>query len=471
MSDPQGAISLTETLAAFISKAGFENLSPAALRSGKMAIADCVGCMLAGSATDTAAKVRSVVKGNLGRRAATLLGQGGKVPVPDAALVNGVAGHALDYDDINWSLCGHPSVVMLPAALAVAETEGRSGRDLLTAYAVGVEVAAKLGRFANPTHYGSGWHATATLGVIGAAAAVAKLLGVPEQRVVMALGIAASQAAGLRRNFGSMTKPLHAGNAARAGVTAAQLAHCGFTADRRALEGHGGWFQTLQGAKIPTPRELNSALGQPWDIEEPGIVLKRYPSCGATHCALDAIVELQAAPEFRLEEVSSVRCAVHPLAFRMLQHSRPGTGLEGKFSMEFCLAVALLEGPPRLRHFTDRWARDPRVIGLLPRISVETHPQLAKVMTAESIPAEVTVTFRDGSRVSRQVSVPAGDPGRPLGHEDCRSKFLECADGILRSPVARNTWSQLEKLEDVRDLGPLLDRLGGSGISRRAHRS
>lgn len=454
-------MTLAETLAGFIVKAEAGAIPARAAAGAKAAIGDCIACILAGAATDTAGIVRDVIRANGGRPAATLLGQAVRASVPDAALANGVAGHALDYDDINWSMYGHPSVAVLPAALAVAESRGRSGRDLLAAYVVGVEVAAKLSRWANPRHYEHGWHATATLGTLGATAAAARLLDLPEDRTAMALGIGASEAGGVRRNFGSMTKPFHAGNAARAGVLAAQLAAGGFTADVRSLEGPFGFFDTLNGRETPEASALSVSLGRPYDVEEPGIVLKRYPACGCTHCALDALLELRQAHGFGAAEVVAVECAIHPLALKVLQHSRPRTGLEGKFSMEFCLAVALIEGHPRLQHFTDGWTRAPRVRELLPKLAMRPRPDLAETPSADAVPAEVTVRLADGRCVSRRVSVPRGDPRKPMSAEERRAKFDECAALGRLGSAAAEVWSRLEALETLDSVAALAALLRG----------
>lgn len=371
----------------------------------------------------------------------------------DAALVNGTAAHALDYDDISWTLYGHPSVAILPALLAVAEAENSSSADLLDAYTVGVEVAAKLGHWANPALYLRGWHATAALGVLGAASGVARLLRLPAAGIVNALGIAASHAAGLRENFGTMVKPLHAGRAAEAGLLSAMLAKEGFTASEHALDGRFGFFSVLATETTPTLSEVAQVLGQPWEVNNPGIVLKRYPSCGATHCALDALLDMKGELNFSGEDVAEIRCGAEPLALKVLQYPRPVTGLQGKFSMEFCLAVAALEGQPRLGHFTDDWARRPEVIAMVPRIVVEDRPDLGKARN-DAVPADVEIRLDDGRSARRIVSVPSGDPRRPMTAAERRDKFLDCAGEMPKGGA--DAWDSLQGLADSRPVAPIL---------------
>ncbi len=455
-------MSVAATLARFIRTADAARLPASAVAAARGAINDAIACALAGAREDAAAILRRVLRANGQGGPASLIGGGGTASMPDAAFANGVAGHALDYDDVMWTMYGHPTVAILPAALAVAEAKGRSGRDLVAAYMIGVEVAGKIGRWANPAHYEHGWHSTATIGVLGAAAAAARLLDLDEHRIVMALGIAASEAAGVRRNFGTMTKPFHAGNAARAGVIAAQLAEAGFTADATALDGRFGWFETLSGRAVPPPAELDAALGKPWEVEEPGIALKLYPACAATHCAIDAMLEIRNEARFGAGDIESVSCASHPLAGKVLLYARPTTGLEGKFSMQYCLAVAAIDGAPALKHFSAAWIGDRRVQSLLPRIAFEQRANLAQLPSADGVPAEVTVTLRGGREHRRTVTVPSGDPRKPMSDGDRARKFAECAAGVIAAPDTARLWDSLESLDRAPALAPLCGALRGA---------
>ncbi|MGE8611704.1 MAG: MmgE/PrpD family protein [Achromobacter veterisilvae] len=441
-------MTLSEALARFIVSTDAGRLDPADASAAKAAIADCIGCMMAGSVTDSARIARQVATSGASAGAATVIGATRRYSPQVAALANGTAAHALDFDDILWTLYGHPSVTILSSALAIAQDRAATGSELVTAYAIGVEVLGKLGRAVNPVHYEHGWHATASIGVIGAAAACARLLRLDEEKTAMALGIAASQACGIRRNFGTMVKPLHAGNAARAGVFAAELAEQGFTSNITALEDEYGWARTLGGRSVPDSDVLTRTLGEPWELREPGIVLKRYPSCGATHCALDALIALRNRHGLHHDEIERIDCDASPFAHKVLLYSRPATGLEGKFSMEFCLAVAAIEGNVDLLHFNEDWIADPRVTALLPRISFNARADLAPDVSADAVPAEVSVRAR-GQLFTQKTLMPSGDPRNPMDEHARWRKFLSCCKTMLDERQAKALFDVVGALEMV----------------------
>lgn len=421
-----------------------------------IAVVDCIGCILAGAATSTTQTLVKALGDTSGP--ATLLGLGRTASIREAALVNGTAAHALDYDDVNWSLYGHPSVAILPTLLAIAEVENPTYAELLDAYALGVEVAGKLGRWTNPALYLRGWHATSAVGVIGAAAGAARLMKLSGEETMRAMAASASMAAGIRENFGTMVKPFHAGRAAEAGVLAASLARAGFTASEKALDGRYGFFNVLTTEKQPSPEQMLAELGQPWDCLSPGIVLKRYAACGATHCALDAALALRAELAFAPEDVAEIRCGSDPFALKVLQYHKPRTGLEGKFSMQFCLALAALEGQPRLTHFTDRWATSPAVVDLVSRVVVEDRTDLGMGFQ-DAVPAEVEIHLRDGRRASRVVHVPSGDPRNPMDESERRAKFLDCVSEIL--PDGQALWERVQGMDAKASAAPVIVSMRG----------
>lgn len=449
---------LSQVLANFVCETDASAPGAAEIAAARTTITDCIGCIVAGAPTETAAIVRRLAARTGAAGAATLAGSNQRITAQAAALANGTAAHALDYDDILWTLYGHPSVTILPSALAVAETVGASGRDLIAAYAIGVEIIGKLGRYVNPQHYEHGWHATASIGVVGAAAAAARLLKLNTEQTAMALGIAASEASGVRRNFGTMTKPFHAGNAARGGVLAAELAREGFTSNLTAFEGEFGWAVTLNARTPPLAEELRARLGRPWELIEPGIVLKRYPACGGTHCGLDAMIAIKKEHQLALEEIESIDCDASPFAKKVLLYPRPKTGLEGKFSMEYSLAVAAIEGEAGLRHYEDAWVGDPRVQALLPKIGFRSRADLEPAVAADAVPAEVTVHAR-GRTFTRKVLVPSGDPRNPMTTGERREKFLGCTHGILPDAVATRFFEDLERLDTCTDVSGLVQPL------------
>jgi 2-methylcitrate dehydratase PrpD len=431
--------SVIERLAAYAAAETFSALPEATVGAARRAILDTLGVTLAGAQEATAARARALITHRGPSDEATIIGTPRRGAVEDAALANGTAAHALDYDDLNTSLAGHPSAPVLSAALALAERERATGSALLTAFVVGVEVEAKLGRALNPAHYEVGWHATSTLGVFGAAAGAAKLLDLPPERTVHALAIAASLASGIKANFGTDGKPLHVGHAARCGVEAAWLAAAGFTGNPRALEHPDGFGSTHGGGAKPAWDLATASLGAPHDLVDPGVGVKRFPACASTHQALDAILDLIAEDGIAPAAVGSVECAVHYLAPHQLIYERAQTGLEGKFSMPYCVAVALLDRTVGLAQFADERVRRPDVQALMPKVRMVVHPEQT---TRDCLPrrfSEVTVTLTDGRRLQRRVQHARGQPQNPLTDGELEAKFRDCAARALdadRGPEA-----------------------------------
>lgn len=448
-------MTLSHILGAFAAR---EPVPADAVAKAEIAVIDTIGCALAGANEEGTLALSRVVARQDSAGDCTIIGSNRRAGPRDAALVNGTAAHALDFDDINWSLYGHPSVAILPTAIAIAEAEGLSGAQLLEAFAIGVEVAAKIGRFANPDLYVRGWHATCAIGALGAAAAGGRLLRLDGEQMSTAIGIAASMSSGLRRNFGSMVKPFHAGRAAEIGVLAAQLAQEGFTADPEALDGRFGFFQVFGARTTPDDAAMRAVLGRPWDIIDPGIVIKRYPACGATHCALDALLDLKAQHRLSAAHIDEIRVGAEPLALKVLQHPRPRTGLEGKFSMEFCMAVAAVDGQPGLEHFTAAWINNGDVQQMLPKVRVYDRTDLGGPMN-DAVPASVEVWLKDGRRFEQTVKVPRGDPRNPISEAELKAKFVSCAAPVLGSG-AETAFSLLSGARGVSSVAALRPALG-----------
>ena len=360
-----------------------------------------------------------------GHALATVVGTGLRTSTSWAAFANGVAGHALDYDDTNFVMIGHPSVPVLSAALALGELEKAAGGDLIRAYLIGVEVAVRLGRIMNPAHYERGYHATGTLGTMGAAAAGAALLGLEAEATCRCLGIAASEAGGLKENFGTMTKPFHAGQAARNGVVAALLARERFTASPHILEASQGFLRVLESETLEVESAL-AGLGRPWEITRSGLAVKRYPCCAETHAGLDIILALRSEHGIRPELVGEVEVVLAPSAEKVVIHHSPQTGLEGKFSMEFCAAAALVEGRVGIDTFTDARVQDPVISDLTGRVKL-TYLAEREVQGEMSPGAVVSLRLKDGRTLHRRATVARGHPTAPLALEDLQAKFQDCA--------------------------------------------
>ncbi|MHC4480753.1 MAG: MmgE/PrpD family protein, partial [Planctomycetota bacterium] len=439
-----GAVNVSEHLARFVAEA--ESVPDEAIVQAKRALLDTLGVAIAGSREECTRVVAEWVRERGGREEATVLGQRFRAPAAEAALVNGAAGHALDYDDVSLPMRGHPSAPLLPAVLAVGEKAGCSGRDLLTAFVLGIEVEARLGRAIGEAHYALGWHATSTLGTLGAAAACARLLGLDAARTQMAMGIVASLASGLQQNFGTMTKPLHAGWAARNGVVAAELASRGFTADPRALEGESGFLRAMSGGSEVDLEPL-AALGDPFEITSSGIGVKLYPCCYAVHRSLDAVLELRARHRIDPGSIARVEVEVSRGALLPLREEPPETGLEGKFSLEYCLAAALVDGRVGLASFTDEAVRRPAVRELMSKVEAREGAEPAAFPIGGY--AEVRVALKDRSEHGLRVDTPRGDPSRPLTWDELVEKFRDCAGTVLHAKAIERTLRMVEGLEEL----------------------
>jgi 2-methylcitrate dehydratase PrpD len=330
----------------------------------------------------------SILAGTLGQAAggATVLPTRGRTSAAEAALLNGTAGHALDYDDVADEIKGHPSVVLVCALLALAEARGSSGRDLLEAYAVGFEVACAIARgLPVEPHYRRGWHATATVGILGAVAGAGRLLRLDQSQIQNALGIAASMASGSRQNFGTMTKPLHAGLVARDVVLAAELAAAGFTADPHQLEGALGYF-AMYGVN-PRVSEVHSALEQPRVLLEHGLNVKKYPCCYGTHRMADAALNLR-EHGLRAADVRSIAINVEPDGLGAIIHHQPQQGCKANSAASTWSARACWTAPFACRRLPTRWsiATRPRSCCAGSRSRSRQHRRSARLTTNTRLP-------------------------------------------------------------------------------------
>ena len=421
------------------------------------AITDCVGCMLAGSREDLAAPLLGVLPTHAAPSPdarAVVVGTGRYAAPADAALFNGAAAHALDYDDTNHPAYAHPSAVIVPALLALAPVAGATGAELVTAYIVGLEVFGKLGRALNTAHYKRGWHATGTFGALAAAAACGRVLRLSEPQMAMALGIAASSAGGLRASFGTMMKPLHAGQAARNGVLAALLAREGFVASDVVLEHEYGYCAVFNDG-VGFDLSPFAALGAPLEIlTDYGLALKMYPSCGATHPGIEAALTLQR--DLAGAPIRSVRAGVCEMAFAPLIYVMPNAPLEGKFSMHFCLAAALVDGRVNLDTFSNEKIADPRIRALIPKIGMEVDERFRH---GSEFPTAVTIETEDGARHERVVLLASGKPERWFTPEQLHDKFHDCAARALTATARASAFAQLRAIDRDGPCERLLDAL------------
>lgn len=445
----------TEKLAQFIVETSYEDISPAAIQAAKRAMLDTLGVMLAGSQEPAGKIITSFVRSMRGEPKAGVVGAGFRTSSPNAALANGTMAHALDYDDFAWWLNdGHPSVTLLPCILALGENFGAPSKALLEAFILGFEVMGRLAASGiNPR--AMGFHPTAIFGSIGAATAAAKVLGLGVEQTQMVLGLAASHASGVGRNRGTMTKPYHVGNAARSGVMAALLVKEGYTATIDLIEGRKGFCDAFAGGAEWDDSKITNKLGNPYFILSPGVTVKKYPTCVFTHRCIDAMLQLVNSYQISADAVIEVECQTGTVAGDILTYNEPVTYLQGKFSLPFCMAIALLERKVGLCQVTDEKVNDPRTRQLMKR--VQFRPQGEPVAQSDI----VTVRLKDGREHSLGIDKPRGHPEIPLTDEELISKYRDCAAIIL--PEDEVEWSlglilNLEQLQQANKLMDIISR-------------
>jgi 2-methylcitrate dehydratase PrpD len=467
----------TQEVAHFVAASRYRDIPEDVVQLARGFILDGLGVALAGSTDECARIVQAQARRISGKKEATVLGTSLMVPAPQAALANGVAGHAMDYDDTQLStskeavygLLTHPTTPVLAAALAVGEKEKISGQEFVLAYLLGVEVECRIADAINPRHYQSGFHSTATMGGLGAAMAVGKILRLKEAQLLRALGIAASMASGLRENFGTMTKPLHAGRAAENGVHAAFLARDGFTAAANILEARRGFFNAMAGGY--DERKLAGRLGVPYFIKEPGISIKPYPSGSLSHPAQDLILDLVREHDLRAADIARIEVGTNSNVPNALIYPMPKTGLEGKFSIPFCMAIAVIERQAGIAQFQDHKVRNKKVIELMKRVTLSVDDELEK-LGYDRVRSRVRIKLTSGRIIEGRYDVARGHPEKPLTWEELAEKFRDCADLVLARKSAEQVIGLVARIEKLKALTPLLRALSvGKKASGKISRS
>lgn len=458
-------MSITKTLSSCIVGTTYRDLSPNAVQEAKRCLLDGIGVMLAGSVDRSISILEEYATLIGGERQATLICPNSlKSSVVNAALVNGTSAHILDFDDTHIILGGHPTAVILPAVLALGEFTKASGRDILTAMVLGVEVSGKIARAVNPSHYQSGYHVTSTIGVFGAAAAAAKLLRLTEVQTQCALGIAGSMSSGLKENFGTMTKSLHVGLAASNGVKAALLAQRGVSSAEQILEGPMG-FCNVMCSRAREVGKIVRDFGKPWEIEVPGMTRKKYPCCARTHTAIDGILNILKQNEIDRDELAEIICATDESAFKVLIHPSPASGLEAKFSMPFCLSIAFLEKDVFIPHFSAEWLLDPRVIDVMNKVKHIADEDITGRGYENRWASRVTVRTRSGD-YCEFVQRPRGDPLNPFSADEITNKFLRCSQELLGPQLCDSIVSKVSSLEEQEEIANMMNDLSLGIISK-----
>jgi len=436
---------VTEKLARFAVETSYRSFPKPVVHQAKRCFLDLLGVALGGSQQPLGKILVKVAKDFGGKPQATILGHGLKTSVMNAALINGAMAHALDFDDTHIGSIGHPSAPVIPAVLAVAEWKGLSGKSALEAFLLGFEVETRIGMGLGPKHYERGWHNTSTYGRFGAAVAAGKLLGLSLGEMKQAMGLAGTQAAGLRLVFGTMTKPFHPGKSAFDGVLSAILAQRGFTCAPNILEAKKGFVETLGVHSKLEPMVKN--LGKTYQVLKD--TFKPYAACLLTHPTIDAIIDMRNKYDLRPEDVENIQCDVARFCLDSAGQVEPKTGLAGKFSTYYCAALALAEGVAGEDMFTDRKVLDPKMVALRKKVKARIVPRF------KDTEAKVTITTKGGKKYSAFVDRPKGDPRNPPTDRELEDKFRSLAAFVLPQrkidSLVKTIW-RLEKVSNIREL-------------------
>jgi 2-methylcitrate dehydratase PrpD len=465
----QNATAMTQATAAladFIHRSSAADFPADALEKSKKVIADTVAAMLSGARSEVTEPLLAYLKMSGNRGDSPLLGHGERCGAETAAMINGTFGHALDFDDVLSMMPAHPSAVIIAALIADLERHPLDGQALIEAHVIGVEAGGKIGLGITTGHYHRGFHGTGTLGIFCGVAALAKAWRLEPAAIRSAFGIAGSMASGLRRNFGTMTKPLHTGWAASCALTAVRLAVCGFGAAPDILEAKSGFFAAY-GVEASDPAKTVAALGRPWVISDPGIALKKFPCCYASHRGMDAILRLRERHRFTAANVASATCRMPPGGMQVLTYERPQTGLEAKFSLQYAMAAGILDGRYSLWSFTDEAVRRPEIAALMQRVRAfedaacrGDDPLFETRSSGSRGFVEVDVELRNGLRDTLRVERPPGHPSRELSWDDLAQKFSDCAGQAGLEPArAAAALGQLRALETVASVAALMPLL------------
>ena len=449
---------ITEQLARFVVETDYAKLPVETIAVAKRAMLDYVGVTIAGSLEPAGKLIANLVKQMGCTPQAAIMGAGFRTSSCNAALANGTMAHALDYDDIGTNTGGylitvHLTSVLLSAILSLGEELRASGQSIITAYVLGYEVASQLANAMGPD-YGDdlGWHTTSSLGTIGASVASAKLLNLDISQTVTAIGIATSQAAGLRQNFGTMTKPLHIGNAARSGILSALMAKDGFTAASDSLEGRYGFCHAFSGGKGYDMNRITNTLGQSYQILSSEPAVKLYPCGGSIHPALNALFPLLSKYDIQADRVVAIEVSVPFDPPRSLIYDDPQNDLEGKFSMQYCLAAALIDRKVGLSTFTTEQIQRPEVRKLFNKITMFRQPGMEGRPSWEPPEYAVTVKMVNGQTYSEKAGVPFIAPVKAPTWEELTGKYRDCATLVLSTSQIETSlqlFADLDRLEDI----------------------
>jgi 2-methylcitrate dehydratase PrpD len=448
----------TAILSEFASGTRIAHISAEAIAATKRHILDCTGVGLAATVEPAGRIVLDVTREQGGAHQARVFGSGLRTSAVSAAWANGSLSHLLDFDDTGFS---HPTACILPAALAVADEAGTTGADLVAAVCVGLEVferVASSGRQHEPELRRRGFHPTSVYGCAAAAAAAGSIARLSPARMAVAIGLASASAGGLTQHFGTWGKGIHAGNAARAGVTSVQLARRDYFADPEVIEGEYGFFAAFHGSGNYSLDRMSAGLGTHWSIVDPGLTIKRYPCCGGNLRALDAARGLIEEHRIGFDDAAALEVDVHPDLLNTVRFHKPTQGFRGKFSIDYVLAAMLLDGRVDLDSFSDEYCNSARMRAALDKVRINTHPEWPND-EASRRKSPVTITMKDGRRLAKTVDKVRGSPGNPMTRDELLAKYHGCARRVLDGARVERSIATLENLERVATVRELMDLL------------
>jgi len=438
---------ILERIASLICSFDISKISPEAINLSRTAIIDTIGVTIAGVIEPCATNLIKTPGVATAPGLCSILGTKRKTSALDATFINGTASHALDYDDFSQPMGGHQSAPLVAPLMALAQERTLSGRKLIDAYIVGIETEIRIARSVNFYHYDKGWHPTATLGVFGAAAAAGYVLGLNKQQLAIALAIAASFASGIKANFGTMVKPLHVGQSARNGLLAALMAQAGYDANPAAMEHKQGFLNTFNGAGNFNADLIFEGWAEPLEILSPSMGLKQFPCCGSTHPAIAMALKLRQEEKFNLGDIKSIDILPHRRRLPHTNNPDPQTPLAAKFSVQYCVALALVKGAVRLDDFEGDAHFDAEIRRVMQKTKAEPHPDMPDD-SPDQFGAEVIITMNDGRTMTRRINSLVGRGGDyPLTSEELWEKFNDCAKRVLPLEKITTAFKLLESLE------------------------
>jgi 2-methylcitrate dehydratase PrpD len=459
-SEKRNKMTLSEKIAEFIFRTNYGDLPPEVVNKAKQCLMDALGVSVLGSKSLASKIVFDAVNHFQSRQDSVLIGTPCKAAAPLAAMVNGVSAHVADFDDTSVAYQGHPSCVIVPAVVAAAEAVHAGGQEVILSIVAGNEVGSKLGLSMGKKHYQKGWHGTATIGTIAATAAVAKLYKLEPKQIMDAIGFSASSASGIRQNFGSMTKSWHSGHPAYIGVLSAVLAQGGFDASAEALEGNEGFLRVFDGEGTI---EHFDSLGKPYSITD--IAFKKYPSCAATHPAVEAILILLDRKMIKPEMIARIDCHCCTIGRAAFRREYPHSELEGKFSIEYCIAATLVKGRLGVEEFEDETMNDPEVRSIMEKVQVFTDPKLDEVAASRKVlaPTRIELVIKDGQHFTETIIAARGGSLEPLSWTELDEKFKECVNWLIPQERIEKILSLIHKVEGLRNIEELTAHLRGMG--------